>query len=65
MKKKIIRKIPKNKFVKKYKKIAKEAIKMARKPEVEKQEEVEKEEVKEVNENILRKNSGHLNLEEK
>jgi hypothetical protein len=38
-------------------------VKMAKK-EVDKKE-VEKEEVKEVNENILRKNSGHLNLEEK
>ncbi len=45
MKKKIIRKIPNNKFVKKYKKVAKEEIKMAKEKKVE--EPKEKEEKKE------------------
>lgn len=60
MKKKIIRKIPKNKFIKKYKKVAKEAIKMAKK-EAEKKE-VEKEEMEE-QENIISK-SGNVKFTE-
>ena len=48
MKKKIIRKIPKNKFVK-YKKVAKEAIKMAKEKKVEEPKEESKEEKKNPN----------------
>ncbi len=43
MKKKIIRKIPKNKFVK-YKKVAKEAIEMAKEKKVEEPKEEKKDE---------------------